>query len=84
MRLYSATGERLYLNAEAPAERMYGHVLHYIGCRPTEALQLTVWRVLVSKQAPSGITQPQKAQNKPQRAGARAAILHRARAGGAD
>ena len=31
---------------------MYGHVLHYTGCRPTEALQLTVWRVLVSKQAP--------------------------------
>ena len=54
MRLYSATGERLYLDAgeraafllaldaEAPAERMYGHVLHYTGYRPTEALQLTV------------------------------------------
>ena len=55
MRLYSATGERaaflLALDAEAPARRMYGHVLHYTGCRPTEALQLTVGRVLVSEQA---------------------------------
>ena len=63
MRLYSATGERLYLDAgeraaflsaldaEAPANHMYGHVLHYTGCRPTEALQLTVGRVLVSEQA---------------------------------
>ena len=63
MRLYSATGERLYfdageraafllaLNAEASAERMYGHVLHYTGCRPTEAFQLTVGRVLVREQA---------------------------------
>ena len=63
MRLYSATGERLYLDAgeraafllaldaETPARRMYGHVLHYTGCRPTEALQLTVGRVLVSEQA---------------------------------
>ena len=30
---------------------MYGHVLHYTGCRPTEALQLTVGRVLISEQA---------------------------------
>ena len=30
---------------------MYGHVLHYTGCRPTEALQLTVERVLISEQA---------------------------------
>ena len=63
MRLYSTTGERLYLDAgeraafllaldaEAPAERMYGRTLHYTGCRPTEALQLTVGRVLVSEQA---------------------------------
>ena len=63
MRLYSATGERLYLDAgeraaflsaldaEAPANHMYGHVLHYTGCRPTEALQLTVGRVLVSERA---------------------------------
>ena len=63
MRLYSATGERLYLDAgeraaflsaldaEAPANRMYGHVLHYTGCRPTEALQLTVGRVLIAEQA---------------------------------
>ena len=41
MRLYSTTGERLYLDAgeraaflsaldaETPARRMYGHVLHY-------------------------------------------------------
>ena len=79
MRLYSATGERLYLDAgeraafllaldaEAPARRMYGHVLHYTGCRPTEALQLTVGRVLVSEQA-AGIAEPQKAQERPQRA----------------
>ena len=39
------------LDVEAPAERMYGHVLHYTGCRPTEALQLTVGRVLISEQA---------------------------------
>ena len=30
---------------------MYGHVLHYTDCRPTEALQLTVGRVLISEQA---------------------------------
>ena len=30
---------------------MYGHVLHYTGCRPTEVLQLTVGRVLISEQA---------------------------------
>ena len=41
----------LTLNAEAPAQRMYRQVLRYTGCRPTEALQLTVGRVLVSKRA---------------------------------
>ena len=63
MRLYSATGERLYLDAgeraafllaldaEAPVRRMYGRTLHYTGCRPAEALQLTVGRVLIAEQA---------------------------------
>ena len=63
MRLYSATGERLYLDAgeraaflsaldaEVPARRMYGHVLHYTGCLPTEALQVTVGRVLMDEAA---------------------------------
>ena len=67
IRLYSATGERLYLDAEAPAERMYGRTLHYTGCRPTEALQLTVGRVLVSQSRLWRIAQPQKAQNRPHR-----------------
>lgn len=57
MRLFSPEGHRLYLNAperasflaaashEEPVERMFCHVLHYTGCRPTEALQLIVERV---------------------------------------
>ena len=61
----NASEMRLY---SAPGERMYGHVLHYIGCRPTEALHLTVGRVLVSEQAKAGIAEPQKAQDRPQRA----------------
>lgn len=57
MRLYSATGERLYLNKderakfllaandESPVDRMYCQVLHDTGCRPSEALALFADRV---------------------------------------
>lgn len=53
MRLYDDHGHRLYLNAderrrfldaasfESPVERMFCHVLHFTGCRPSEALALT-------------------------------------------
>lgn len=53
MRLYDDHGQRLYLNAderrrfldaaalESPSDRMFCHVLHYTGCRPSEALALT-------------------------------------------
>ncbi|MGE4262212.1 tyrosine-type recombinase/integrase [Shewanella sp.] len=53
MRLFDDHGHRLYLNAderrrfldaasfESPAERMFCHVLHFTGCRPSEALALT-------------------------------------------
>ena len=52
MRLYSAEGDRLYLNQaerkafleaaneEPPVIRMLCHVLHDTGCRPSEALEL--------------------------------------------
>ncbi|EPJ49544.1 MAG: phage integrase family protein [Osedax symbiont Rs2] len=57
MRLYSATGERLYLNKderarfllsandESPIDRMFCQVLHDTGCRPSEALALFADRV---------------------------------------
>ncbi|WP_241086002.1 tyrosine-type recombinase/integrase [Candidatus Vondammii sp. HM_W22] len=63
MRLFSPTGERLYLNAqeraaflsaldeEEPNDRMFCQLLHYTGCRPTEALQLVPARVLIEEQA---------------------------------
>jgi integrase len=62
-RLFSPTGERLYLNAqerhkflaaaeeEEPIRRMFCHVLHYTGCRPTEALELVPGRILIDEQA---------------------------------
>ena len=59
MRLFDAQGRRLYLTAEerqrfltAAAEedrehRVFCHVLHYTGCRPSEALELTPNRILL-------------------------------------
>lgn len=61
MRLFSPEGERLYLTAderdrylnalddEDPADRMFCQVLHYTGCRPTEALQLIPSRVRIDE-----------------------------------
>lgn len=59
MTLYSPIGERLYLNKderarfldslaeEEPENRMFCQLLHYTGCRPTEALELVPKRVLI-------------------------------------
>ncbi len=61
MRLFSPTGERLYLNAqerekflsvldeEDPNNRMFCQLLHYTGCRPSEALELIPRRVLIDE-----------------------------------
>ncbi len=61
MRLFSPTGGRLYLNAqerekflsaldeEDPNNRMFCQLLHYTGCRPTEALQLVSKRILIDE-----------------------------------
>ena len=61
MRLYSAGGERLYLNREeraaflvaaneeAPAQRMFCQVLHDTGCRPSEALELSPDRIAIDE-----------------------------------
>ena len=63
MRLFSPGGERLYVNAlerdrflvaldeEAPNDRLFCQVLHYSGCRPTEALELVAGRVAVDESA---------------------------------
>ena len=63
MRLFSPTGERLYLTAqerqrflaaldeEVPMDRLFCRVLHFTGCRPSEALELVVGRVLVEEKA---------------------------------
>ncbi len=63
MRLFSPAGERLYLTAqerklflsaaeeEERVERMFCHVLHYTGCRPSEALELSPGRILIDDQA---------------------------------
>ncbi|MCU7893472.1 MAG: site-specific integrase [Candidatus Thiodiazotropha sp. (ex Ustalcina ferruginea)] len=60
MRLFSPTGERLYLNAqeflsvlgeESPTNRMFCQLLHYTGCRPSEGLQLVPKRVLIDEQS---------------------------------
>ncbi len=59
MSLFSPKGERLYLTAQerknylAAAEeedrenRIFCHVLHYTGCRPSEALELSPSRILI-------------------------------------
>ena len=63
MRLFSPAGERLYLTAqererfldaanhEDRQERMFCHVLHYTGCRPSEALELSPGRILMAESA---------------------------------
>jgi integrase/recombinase XerD len=63
MRLFSPAGERLYLTAqererfldaanhEDRQERMFCHVLHYTGCRPSEALELSPGRILMEETA---------------------------------
>jgi integrase len=63
MRLFSPDGARLYLNdqertaflaaldEESPQDRLFCQVLHYSGCRPTEALQLVPKRVLIGEQS---------------------------------
>lgn len=63
MRLFSPEGERLYLNTqertrflaaldeEAPQDRLFCQVLHYTGCRPTEARELVPLRVSVEETA---------------------------------
>ncbi len=63
MRLFSPDGERLYLNAderarflaalddEAPEDRLFCKVMHYTGCRPTEARELVPQRVLVDEKS---------------------------------
>ena len=63
MRLFGPGGERLYLTAlerqrflsaldeEHPMDRLFCHVLHFSGCRPSEALELAPRRVLFDEQA---------------------------------
>ena len=63
MRLFSPGGERLYLTAqerqrflaaldeERPMDRLFCHVLHFTGCRPSEALELAPGRILVEEKA---------------------------------
>lgn len=61
MRLYSPDGERLYLSAderqrflqaareEEREDRLFCHVLHYTGARPSEVLELTPDRISISE-----------------------------------
>ncbi|MCU7860909.1 MAG: site-specific integrase [Candidatus Thiodiazotropha sp. (ex Lucinoma kastoroae)] len=63
MRLFSPDGQRLYLTAqererfldaadhEDRQECMFCHVLHYTGCRPSEALELVPGRILIGENA---------------------------------
>lgn len=63
MRLFSPGGERLYLTAqerqrflaaldeERPMDRLFCHVLHFTGCRPSEGLELTPSRILIDEMA---------------------------------
>lgn len=61
MRIYSPDGERLYLNKkerlaflnaanqQKPIDRMFCQLVHYTGCRPTEARELTFDRVDIDR-----------------------------------
>ena len=63
MRLFTPDGDRLYLTAEerrrfldasaleSPSERIFCHVLHYTGCRPSEALALSARHIMVKDAA---------------------------------
>jgi len=63
MRLFTPDGDRLYLTAEerrrfldasaleSPSDRMFCHVLHYTGCRPSEALAISPRHVMVEDAA---------------------------------
>ena len=63
MRLFSPAGERLYLSSEERGKfldasmnekrehRVFCSILHYTGCRPSEALELTPKNILLSDQA---------------------------------
>ncbi len=63
MRLFAPTGERLYLTAderkrflvaandEERAERLFCQLLHYTGCRPSEALELAPGRIQIDEQS---------------------------------
>ena len=63
MRIYDTKGNRLYLNEkerdrflesaeeEDREDRMFCNVLHYTGCRPSEALELTARRIFVDESA---------------------------------
>ncbi len=63
MRLFSPAGERLYLTNderykfleasmnEQREHRVFCTILHYTGCRPSEALELTPKNILLSDQA---------------------------------
>lgn len=63
MRLFGPDGERLYLTTqerqrflaaldeERPMDRLFCHVLHYSGCRPSEALELVPRRILIEEKA---------------------------------
>ena len=63
MALFDAQGRRLYLDAhereafwaaaiaERPPQRLFCHLVHYTGCRPSEALELTPARILFNEQA---------------------------------
>jgi integrase/recombinase XerD len=63
MRLFSSEGDRLYLTSEerrrfldasaleSPQDRMFCHLLHYSGCRPSEALAVSPRRVMVNDSA---------------------------------
>ena len=63
MRLFTPDGDRLYLTSEerrrfldasaleSPSERMFCHVLHYTGCRPSEALAISPRHVMVEDAA---------------------------------
>ncbi len=61
MRLYDTEGQRLYLTAqerknflaaaehEAPEIQMFCQVLHFTGCRPSEALELSASRIRMNE-----------------------------------
>jgi len=63
MRLFTPDGARLYLTSEerrrfldaasfeSPIDRLFCHLLHYVGCRPSEALALSAKQVMIDDTA---------------------------------